>query len=72
MQGGPDLPEVSVVDRDKEHPRPAGGDPHTLGKIQLAKDEPEQEVMPGPEGDCEVRLSEDCGLDLVFLRHQFG
>ena len=61
MQRGPDLPEVSVVDRDTEHPCPAGRDPHSLGKLQLAEDEPEEEVMPGQDGDCEVRLSEDCG-----------
>ena len=61
MQGGPDLPEVSVVDRDTEHPRPAWRDPHTLREIQLAEDEPEQEIMPGQHRDREVRLSEDSG-----------
>ena len=49
------------MDRDTEHPRPAGGDLHTLGELQLAEDEPEQEIMPGEDGDCEVRLSEDSG-----------
>ena len=61
MQRGPDLPEVGVVDRNTEHPRSAGGDPYSLREIQLAEDEPEEEIMPGQDGDCEVRLSEDSG-----------
>ena len=71
VQRSPDLPEVSVVDRDTEHPRPARGDPHSLREIQLAEDEPEEEIMPGQHGDCEVRLSEDSG-HLANERKELG
>ena len=61
VQGGPDLPKVGVVDRNTKHPRSERRDPHSFREIQLAEDEPEQEVVPGQDGDCEVGLSEDSG-----------
>ena len=49
------------MDRDTKHPRPERRDPHSFREIQLAEDEPEEEVVPGQDGDCEVGLSEDSG-----------
>ena len=61
VQGGSDLPEVGVVDRDTKHPRHVRRDPHSFREFQLAEDEPKEEVVPRQEGDCEVGLSEDSG-----------
>ena len=49
------------MDRDTEHSSSARGYPHSLREVQLAQDEPEEEVVPGQDRDCEVRLGEDSG-----------
>ena len=49
------------MDRDTEHSSSARGYPHSLREVKLAQDEPEEEVVPGKDSDCEVRLCKDSG-----------